>query len=427
MEKWGVDIRIRGGIGAVLVSSSMLGMAPIFGKLALNAGMDTVFLVVLRTTLAALVLWVTFFLFARKYLFIYPVGLVACFAAGFINGLGSLAFYSSLNFLDASLAQLLYATNPIMLAFLLRLDGQPISHLTAFRLILAMPAVYLISAESLNGGSLWGVLLMLIGAFMYALHLAVNQNALRDVPSPTVTLYTLTAMALVVVPSMLFLSTPPTQYPTEAWEGLAGLMVVTVISRLTLFIGVQRLGGVQSALLGLMELVVSLAAAYFWLGERLTPTQWAGATVLIISVGLVSVERDLGTKSHVSTGWLAWFFSVIEQPLAFGYKPSPPPTAASESAVGTNSPQRPALELGEGERVPTYAELLAEAEQMRQEMRMVDSNIVIDIDKLRMTGNPTHPPEDIKPPKGETPLSHLPDALPAPSEAKPAPPAKQSD
>lgn len=422
MEKWRIDI--RRGIGAVLVSSSMLGMAPIFGKLALNAGMDTVFLVVLRTTLAALVLWVAFFLFARKYLFIYPVGLVACFAAGFINGLGSLAFYSSLNFLDASLAQLLYATNPIMLAFLLRLDGQPISRLTAFRLILAMPAVYLISAESLNGGSLWGVLLMLIGAFMYALHLAVNQHALRDVPSPTVTIYTLTAMALVVVPSMLFLSTPPAQYPIEAWEGLAGLMVVTVISRLTLFIGVQRLGGVQSALLGLMELVVSLAAAYFWLGERLTPIQWAGATVLMISVGLVSVERDLGTKSHVSTGWLAWFFSVIEQPLAFGYKSTPPPANISNTS---DSAQHPALELGTEGRMPTYAELLAEAEQMRQEMRMVDSNTVIDIDKLRMSGNHTYPPEEIKPPKGDaTPTRHT-SATPEPSDAKPSPPAKRSD
>ena len=88
----------------------MLGMAPIFGKLAINAGMDTVFLVVLRTTFAALALWLIFGFFSRQYLYIYSVGLVACFTAGAINGLGSLMFYASLNYLDASLSQLLYGS-----------------------------------------------------------------------------------------------------------------------------------------------------------------------------------------------------------------------------------------------------------------------------------------------------------------------------
>lgn len=298
------------GIAAMLFSATMLGMAPIFGKLALNAGMDTSFLVVLRTTLAALALWLLFGLFARQYLYIYPVGVVACFIAGAINGVGSIMFYLSLNFLDASLAQLLYATNPIILAMLLFLDGQSISRLTIFRLVIGVFAVAMITQGNLQGSALTGVLLMLGGAFMYALHLAVNQQTLRDVPPPTVTLYTLTAMALVVVPFMFWLETPPSDYTGGAWAGLAGLMVVTLLSRLTLFLGVRNLGSVQAALLGLSELVVSLVAAFLLLSESLSTVQWVGAALLMTSVGLVGFERDLG-KRQVSRGWLAGLYDLI--------------------------------------------------------------------------------------------------------------------
>ena len=65
----------------------------------------TSYLEALRTVAAAGLLWLLLLIFAPRYLYIYPVGIVVCAAAGFINGLGSMLFYGGLHQLDASLAE----------------------------------------------------------------------------------------------------------------------------------------------------------------------------------------------------------------------------------------------------------------------------------------------------------------------------------
>lgn len=300
-------------IVAALSSAVLLGLAPIFGKQALREGMDIFALVVLRTGSAAAILWIVFAFRRRQYLYIYPAGLIACATAGFINGIGSLMYYSGLARLDASVAQLLYTTNPLILALLLKLDGQPISRLTLLRMFVAFPAVaFLITGGSAHSGQIIGMMLMMGGGFMYALHLAVTQRTLRDMPSQTVTLYTLTAMAITVLPSALAIRTSLTHTPSIAFFGAVGLTVVTVFSRLLLFVSVKRMGGLQAALLGLSELLVSIVTAFIFFGEQLTPAQWASAIALMVSVALVSREHDLRAH-HISEGWLAWVYGAFER------------------------------------------------------------------------------------------------------------------
>ncbi|HLF01423.1 MAG TPA: DMT family transporter [Anaerolineales bacterium] len=300
-------------IFAALSSAMVLGLAPIFGKHALREGMDIFALVVLRTGVAAAILWIIYVSRFRQYIFIYPAGFIACATAGFINGVGSLMYYSGLARLDASLAQLLYTTNPLILALLLRLDGQPMSRMTLLRMFIAFPAIaFLVTGGAQQHGQILAMVLMLGGGFMYALHLAVTQRALREMPSQTVTLYTLSAMAITVMPSALFIRTPLDYSPAIAFVGAIGLTIVTVISRLLLFVSVKRLGGLQAALLGLSELLVSMLAAFIFFGDQLTPTQWLAAIALMVSVMLVSQERDLQAH-HISEGWLAWVYGVFER------------------------------------------------------------------------------------------------------------------
>ena len=69
--------------------------------------------------------------------------------------------------------------------------------------------------------------------------------------------------------------------------------LVTALSRLALFLGVKRLGSVQTALLGILEVLVTIGLAMVLLGERLTAVQWLGALILTVSVLLVRFERGL--------------------------------------------------------------------------------------------------------------------------------------
>jgi drug/metabolite transporter (DMT)-like permease len=309
------------GIYAALASAFFLGLAPVFGKQAITLGMAPLAVVAVRTLLAALLLLAMMLLFFRPYLYIYPAGLLGCLLAGWINGLGSLFFYSSLGRIDASLGQLLYALYPLFLVLWLSLDKQPPSRLTVVRILLAIPAIYLLLQVESGGVDMIGVAEMLIASALYALHLPINQRVLYDMPAPTVTVYTLLAMSAVVVPTYLFsgaLVTGVTAASDSAallgdmaiglqkyGSSIAALTLVTFLSRITLFLGVKHLGGMQTALLGLSELLVTLIFSRLILGEQFSTTQWIGAILLCISLAMVGLEKTPPSKQS-SGGFLSW-------------------------------------------------------------------------------------------------------------------------
>ena len=296
----------RKGINAALLSAFFLGLAPIFGKMAINQNLNPLAVVAFRTLFATILLFAFMAIFNRKYLYIYPVGLVGCMLAGWINGVGSLFYYQALGKIDAGVGQLLYSLYPFFVVFWMMLDHQRPSKLTAVRLIITLPAVFLLLKANGNSVDFIGVIEMLLAAALYALHLPINQRVLMDMPAPTVTLYTLLAMSAIVVPTYLF-SGNPGEFPlnTQFWWPLLALTLVTVFSRVTLFLGVKSLGGLQTAILGLSELLVTVFLAQIWLGEHLNNSQWFGAALLGISMLLVAFERPI-QQSNRQGGWFSW-------------------------------------------------------------------------------------------------------------------------
>lgn len=293
------------GVSAALASAAFLGMAPVFGKQAINLGMPPLGVVALRTIFAMLLLFVAIVLFKKQYLYIYPAGLLGCLLAGGINGVGSLLYYSALGRINASIGQLLYSLYPLfVMLWVMAIDNQHPSILTLIRLVLIVPALFLLTQAHHQPVDLLGVVMMLGSSILYALHLPINQRVLFDMPAPTVTFYTLLAMSGVVVPAFLLSGTALMPSLPAAWGAVLGLTLVTFFSRLTLFLGVKHLGGVQTALLGLSELLVTLVLSYIWLGESLSPVQWIGVALLVISVSLVAKERM--PIQRVKTRWLNW-------------------------------------------------------------------------------------------------------------------------
>jgi drug/metabolite transporter (DMT)-like permease len=293
------------GITAAFSSAIFLGMAPVFGKLAISNGFSPLAVVAFRTGFAASLILLAILIFSRKHLYIFPLGLLACILAGAVNGIGSLFYYFALQRLDASVGQLLYSLYPFFVAIWLALDHQPPSRLTIFRISLAaIAAILLISAPS-NHIDFIGVGMMLIGAIMYALHLPINQRVLYEVPAPTVALYTLLAMSAVVVPIYLIFDLTLPQTNTS-WLPIIGLTFVTLFSRIALFLGVKKIGGMQTAILGLAELLITILFSSWWLAESLSLTQWLGASALSLSLLLVLYEKPTPPPPAGKNGWLAW-------------------------------------------------------------------------------------------------------------------------
>jgi len=292
------------GIQAAVASAIFLGLAPIFGKQALLIGFSPLAVVALRTGIAVLPLLGIMLLFQRKFFYIYPVGLLGCLLAGFINGLGSILFYTGLSRIDASIGQLIYSFYPIFLALWLLLDRQPIHLVTALRLALAIPGVYLLVSSGAKPVDLLGAAMMAGAAIFYALHLLINQRILYEVPAPTVTLYTLLSMAFTVTVAF-FLYDPKLPGLEINYFPVLCLAGITFFSRITLFLGIKHLGSMQTALMGLGELLITVFSAVIFLGETLTSIQWIGAVLLALSLLLVGFDRYTPEKRK-ATGWLSW-------------------------------------------------------------------------------------------------------------------------
>jgi drug/metabolite transporter (DMT)-like permease len=319
------------GLSLASASALFLGLAPIFGKQAILAGMSPLAVVAVRTAGAAGLLAVFLLVFRRRLLTIYPLGLVGCMLAGLLNGIGSILYYSALARLDASLGQLLYSLYPVFVACLLYLDGQRYTGRTLFRLALSLPAVVLLLWTPAGALDRVGVAMMLGASLLYAVHIPVNQRVLYEAPAPTVTLYTLLAMTLTVTVAWGVLT--PAVIPTSnaALVPVLALTAVTFLSRASLFAGVKHIGGLENSLIGLGELLVTLVVAGWWLGESLTALQWAGAA-LLAGVLLLALRdrRPRSPHARVGRGWLHWLL---------------PPTAAGFTAAALMElPGDPALD-----------------------------------------------------------------------------------
>ncbi len=292
------------GIQAALASAILLGIVPVFGKQAILFGFTPLSVVALRTSIAVVLLLIITLIHRRQFFYIFPVGLYGCIIAGFINGLGSILYYTALSRISAGIGQLLYSFYPLFVALWLLLDRQSLNRMTIFRLGLSIPGVILLLATGAEKIDLLGAILMVGSAVLYALHLIINQRVLYEVPAPTVTFYTLLSMAVTV--DLAFLLFKPS-FPAlhTPWWPIIGMGILTFLSRLTLFYGVKNLGGLQTALLGLGELLVTVVLSCLWLGEQLSLWQWAGTLLLCGSLLLVGFDHYPPEKRR-TTGWLAW-------------------------------------------------------------------------------------------------------------------------
>jgi drug/metabolite transporter (DMT)-like permease len=194
--------------------------------------------------------------------------------------------------IDAGVGQMLYSLYPLFVVIIRRLDGQRVSNWTKIRLGLALLAVMLLISP--RGGNVdWvGAALMLGAGLMYAMHLAVSQRVLYEMPAPTVALYVLTAMTVVVCAAYLLHG--PAPVPMTGLPPTLMLAGMTVLSRLLMFLGVKQLGSIQTALLGVTEVLVTVVLSIVILGEQLVDRQWIGAILLVTSLLLIIFEPGIG-------------------------------------------------------------------------------------------------------------------------------------
>ncbi|UVE49961.1 DMT family transporter [Haloferax larsenii] len=279
----------RLGTGLVLVSAVGFGTLGIFGKLAAAAGLSIPTILSFRFLLATVLVWG--WLGARGEL--SPLSGRSLVVGLGLGSLGyaavSALYFVGLEFMTAGLTGIVLFTYPVIVVVLAAafLD-EPITRRTVFALVLAVAGVGLITGGDPAGVDVRGVLVVLLGAFIYATYIVVSRRQLATVDSRTLTAHVLPAAAVsfVVVGS----ATGQLSVPTTPWSWgvvLAIAVLGTAVPIFTFFAGLSRIGASRASIVSTVEPAATLVLGALVLDEPVMVVTVLGGALVLSGVVLV--------------------------------------------------------------------------------------------------------------------------------------------
>jgi len=274
------------GIGA----SFLFSFAPPIARGVILSGMDSTTLLVWRLCLASIFFGLTILLTNYRLLIISRQTLVVTGIAGIMNGVGMMLFFWALERVDASISSMIISLIPLVVLSLLALRGERFTYRHIIRLALGLGGVYLLIGP---GGHVdpHGILLLIIAICCFAIHIVLLQWYLKGQDARTVAFYISIGMTFVVTAYWWTLPIPWQLPATSNWLLIFCLAFLsTYLSRLAFVSAVDRIGGGQMTLLTPMETLMTVTWSLLFLGERLTPLQWVGST-LVLSSALLAIQR----------------------------------------------------------------------------------------------------------------------------------------
>ena len=286
-----------------LSASAAFSTAPPVARAVIEAGMNPTALLVGRMLLATTLLGLTIAITSPRQLRTDLRCIEVAGAAGAVNAIGMICFFWALSRLEASMTSMLISTSPLVVLSLLALRGEKITYRHAVRLVLALSGVYLLIGP---GGQvdLAGVALVLVATCAFACQLVLIQWFLLDYDARTVTFYVLMAMSVCIAGWWMVQGASWQDPGLGGWLSIIALAVVsTYLARLLLFNAVSRIGGGQMSLLQPVETLLTIIWSMLFLHERLTPLQWAGGALILISATL-AIKR-LG-RARWRPRWRVW-------------------------------------------------------------------------------------------------------------------------
>lgn len=281
-----------------LCTALAFSIAPPVGKAAILSGMDPTEVLIGRFGLGALLIWLTMAVRKRKSaqkIGLYGIGSI-CFV-GLLNGIGMLFFFSALTRLHASITSMILSTVPVFVLIILAFMGEPLTPRKVIRLVFAMAGLYVLIGP---GGDvdMVGIALMMIANLFFASQLVISQLVVRNYDTETVASYVTTTMLLVIM-AYWWVQDGNWQCPSlQGWIyiGLLGV-ISTYAARLLIYAAIRRIGSAQVSLMMPLETLMAISWAVLFLGERLTPIQWAGGA-LIVASAVLAIERITWSKSR---------------------------------------------------------------------------------------------------------------------------------
>ncbi len=291
--------------GLLMVSCAGICWATtgLFGTFLFREGLDPVNVASTRTVLAAII-FLAFLLIAHPRKLLVSPKQITMLAIGGLAGIAifNIFYLSTISVSGMSTAVVLLYTAPAFTVILSRIFlGEPFSRLKITALVTAFTGVVLV-VEAFDFKVLIhdpGAVLLGLGAgFFFALLSVFGKYLTGSTHRLTTSFYLLFTGALI-----LALIRPPWLALIEIWSSpallpalIALVVISTFLSHFLYIYGLSHLEAGKASIAVAIEPPAAIFLAYLFLGERLTPLQYGGVTLVLAAVLMLRLPPKNGTK-----------------------------------------------------------------------------------------------------------------------------------
>jgi drug/metabolite transporter (DMT)-like permease len=287
------------------VSAAGFGAMAIFGKLAYEAGVSTLTLLLVRFSLATVIFGAL--VAARPALRASGVGWRAIAVALALGAVGYATqaglFFAALHHLDASLLALLVYTYPAWVtlgAFALGRERPSARGLVALALS-SVGLVFVLAGASSGDFDVLGAALGVGAGLAYTVYILVADRPGGGMPPLALSALVCAGATFTFALTGVLSGELDTGFETDGWLWLGLLAVVsTAVPISTFFAGMARVGPSTASILSTFEPVVTVSLAYLVFSETLSPAQIAGAA-LVLGAALL-LARPARSATHRRSG-----------------------------------------------------------------------------------------------------------------------------
>jgi drug/metabolite transporter (DMT)-like permease len=273
----------------ILASALCFGSMAIFARMAYASGVDIPTLLLLRFSIASVLMWGLLFLRGTR----LPRGrglamLVAMGAAGYAGQ--AFSYFTALNYASAGLVALLLYTYPALVALLSRLVFQhPFTRVQIAALAIALAGTVFIIGRAGDGRPL-GIFFGLLAALIYSVYILAGSRFPKDVTpvASTAVIASSAALTYAVVVAAKGFHPPATGLGWVAVGAIA--LLCTVLAILFFFEGLDRVGPVRASVFSTVEPMFTVLLAALVLGERITLARGLGGALIVGAVILLARE-----------------------------------------------------------------------------------------------------------------------------------------
>jgi drug/metabolite transporter (DMT)-like permease len=276
------------GVLLIVISAASFGALPIFIRLAYRTGADPTTVLVLRYSIAAVVM--VAIMSARK----TPLprgrillGLVLMGAVGYVGQ--SFAYFTALTMASASLVALLLYLYPAIVTMLSALFfKERLTPAKAGALTLALVGTALTIGPT-GSGRMVGILLAIAAAAIYSVYILVGSRIMPHASAIAASTTVITAAAAVYI-GIVAVRGPVFPQTFFGWVDIFAIALVsTVLPIVTFLAGLEQVGPTKASTLSTFEPVMSVMLAILILGETISPLQVVGGALILAAVIVCSV------------------------------------------------------------------------------------------------------------------------------------------